>query len=424
MYRPRRIAVIGSGAAALGAAWMLSRQHEVVIFEQSSHAGGHANTVVTDEGQAVDTGFIVFNDRNYPNLVRLFEYLKVPSVDTDMSFAVSLDHGALEYRGGGGLRALFGQPSNLLSPRFLGMVTDVLRFYREAPAFIESGDLTISLGDYLQRNNYGQAFIEDHLLPMAAAIWSAPSSIMLEFPAASFIRFCRNHGLLQLKDRPQWRTVRGGSRVYVRRLLDDTKAEVRLNSPALGVRRMAEGIQIVSRDHGAETFDEVVLGCHADQALSLLLEPTEAQRRLLGAFSYQENLAVLHSDPSQMPQRRCVWGGWNYMGSRGEGGDRQLSVTYWMNLLQSLPQQPPLFVTLNPVGKIDEWLVHKSITYHHPVFDTPAMKAQAELGTIQGQGHLWFCGSYFGYGFHEDAFSSGLAVARALGCPAPWDKTS
>jgi predicted NAD/FAD-binding protein len=418
-----RVAVIGSGAAALGAALTLSQRHHVTILERDGHAGGHANTLEvarTDGGRvAVDTGFIVYNQRTYPNLIRLFDHLKVATQATDMSFGVSLDGGTLEYSGES-LTGLFGQPVNLLRPRFLGMVKDILRFYREAPALLARSDSGPSLGDYLAANRYGEAFIDDHLLPMAAAIWSAPAATMMAFPAISFVRFCTNHGLLQLTDRPQWRTVVGGSREYVSRLLERSHADLWLNAAVAEIRRLPAGVAVVTKSGRRDRFDHVVVGTHADEALAMLADPTEAERRLLGAFGYQKNLAVLHSDPSLMPRRRALWASWNYLGATGPDGARRLSVTYWMNRLQALDPTLPLFVTLNPACEPQASAVHARIPYHHPVFDARAMAAQRRLKDIQGVDRVSFCGSYFGYGFHEDALAAGLAAATALGCPAPW----
>ena len=418
-----KIAVIGSGAAALGAAWSLSRHHDITIFETNAHLGGHANTVEICEADgrriAVDTGFIVYNERTYPNLIRMFDHLAVPTRATDMSFGVSLDQGAMEYSGES-LGGLFGQPVNLVRPRFLGMVADILRFYRNAPKLMTMAEPGPSLGEYLSANRYGKAFIQDHLLPMAAAIWSAPASAMMDFPAISFVRFCSNHGLLQLADRPQWRTVIGGSREYVRRLTSDMRHKALLNTPVLAIERHGSGVEVITAGGHREGFDEVVIGCHADEALGLLASPSEDERRLLGAFGYQENLAVLHGDTALMPKRQKLWASWNYMGRTGADGARQLCVSYWMNRLQSLEAKAPVMVTLNPITPPRPETIHASFVYHHPMFDGAAMAAQGQLGRIQGANRVWFCGSYFGYGFHEDAFSSGLATAEAMGCPAPW----
>lgn len=419
----RKIAVIGSGAAALAAAWSLSRHHDVTIFEKNAHLGGHANTVDVTEPNgakvAVDTGFIVYNQRTYPNLIRMFDHLAVSTRATDMSFGVSLDDGAMEYSGEN-LRGLFGQPVNLVRPRFLRMVADILRFYRNAPELLAQAEPGPSLGAYLKAHDYGEAFVNDHLLPMAAAIWSAPAAAMLDFPAISFVRFCSNHGLLQLADRPQWRTVIGGSREYVRRLTADTAHTARLNTAVLAIERGAGGAEIITAGGHRQTFDEVVIGSHADEALALLARPSADERAVLGAFGYQENLAVLHGDAALMPKRRKLWASWNYMGRTGSDGARRLCVGYWMNRLQSLTTERALFVTLNPIAPPRPELVHAQFVYHHPMFDAGAMAAQRRLGAIQGLDRVWFCGSYFGYGFHEDAFSSGLAAAAAMGSSAPW----
>jgi predicted NAD/FAD-binding protein len=423
LHQGCKIAVIGSGAAAMGAAWSISRRHDVTIFEKNAHLGGHANTVEVTEADgrriAVDTGFIVYNERTYPNLIRMFEQLSVPTKATDMSFGVSLDEGAMEYSGES-LGGLFGQKINLVRPRFLGMVTDILRFYRNAPKLMAMPEPGPSLGDYLRDNRYGDAFVQDHLLPMAAAIWSAPASTMLDFPAISFVRFCANHGLLQLADRPQWRTVIGGSREYVRRLTADIRHRAHLNTPVLAIERQPRGIDVITAGGQRENFDEVVIASHADEALGLLANPSEDESRLLGAFGYQENLAVLHGDTALMPRRQKLWASWNYMGRTGLDGSRHLCVSYWMNRLQSLDAKSPVIVTLNPITPPRPEMVHASFVYHHPMFDGAAMAAQGQLGRIQGAERVWFCGSYFGYGFHEDAFSSGLATAEAMGCPAPW----
>lgn len=419
----RKIAVIGSGAAALAAAWSLARRHDVTIFEKNAHLGGHANTVevAEEDGRriAVDTGFIVYNERTYPNLIRMFDQLAVPTRATDMSFGVSLDEGAMEYSGES-LRGLFGQPVNLVRPRFLGMVADILRFYRNAPKLMALAEPGPSLGEYLRANRYGDAFVQDHLLPMAAAIWSAPAATMLDFPAISFVRFCANHGLLQLTDRPQWRTVIGGSREYVRRLTADMPHKAHLNTPVLAIERHAGGVDVITAGGHREAFDEVVIGSHADEALGMLVRPSADERSLLGAFGYQENLAVLHGDVALMPRRRNLWASWNYLGRTGEDGARRLCVSYWMNRLQSLDAKSPVIVTLNPITPPKPEAVHAAFTYHHPMFDAAAMAAQKQLSRIQGGSGVWFCGSYFGYGFHEDAFSSGLAVAAAMDCAAPW----
>jgi len=419
-----RIAVIGAGIAGLGAAWWLSKRHDVTVFEKSDYLGGHSNTVDAPNGDRsipVDTGFIVFNERTYPNLVRLFQHLDVPVKKTEMSFAVSLDNGQLEY-GCKNVWQMFAQHRNWFSPRFHGMVADLLRFYRTAETLLESPTARdLSLGDYLKLGRYKNAFVDDHLLPMAAAIWSCPADTMRAFPAQSFLRFFVNHGLLEVytKNRPQWYTVDDGSREYVRRMRADIDGVVSPSRAAAQIRRQG-GKAIVRDIHGAEqSFDEVVLACHADEALALLADPTTEERRILGAFRYSKNLAVLHQDKSHMPKRRRIWSAWNYLHDRN-GADGTVAVTYWMNRLQSLDPSCPLFVTLNPDRPFAPNTELRRFKYDHPIFDGAATLAQTRLPAIQGVQNLWFCGSYCGYGFHEDGLASAIAVAGALGVNAPW----
>lgn len=418
------IAVIGSGISAMSAAWLLTQRHDVTIFEKLGRLGGHSNTVVVSEPSgpvAVDTGFIVYNEATYPNLKALFTHLDVDTVPSDMSFAVSADSGRFEYAGTD-INGLLAQRSNLLRPRFWSMTRDILRFYKEAPRHLAEGlPADMTLGEYLARHRYGRAFIRDHLLPMAAAIWSSPTVDMQAYPITSFLGFFINHGLLLLSDRPQWRTVRGGSRRYLERMLADARYGVKLGCGAAAIRTTADGVEI--RDDFSQThrFDHVVMGCHADEALALLDEPTAEQRRLLGAFRYQENQAILHRDPALMPRRRAAWSSWNYLTRKGRDDNRDVCVTYWMNKLQPLTTDRNYFVTLNPVRAPRADLVEREITYMHPVFDAGATAAQTALWSLQGQGNLWFCGSYFGYGFHEDGLQAGLAVAEQLGgLRRPW----
>lgn len=413
---PLRIAVIGSGISGLSAAWLLSRRHEVTLFEAAGRLGGHSNTVEA-EGVAVDTGFIVYNEKTYPNLTALFAHLGVPTGETDMSFAVSLDGGRLEYSGTG-LRGLFAQPGNLVSPRFHAMLRDLLRFYRAAPRDLPAMGLE-SLDHYLDANGYGPAFRHDHLYPMAAAIWSTPAAEIGRYPAAAFVRFCENHGLLRLLDRPLWRTVVGGSWVYVARLRADMRARVVTDRPIRRVRRVPGGVVLGDAGGRERRFDHVVIATHADQALALLERPGAAEVRLLGAIGYSRNQAVLHGDPRLMPRRRAAWAAWNYLADRRADG--RLCVTYWMNRLQPLPTARPFFVTLNPVEEPDPATVAHRVAYEHPLFDARAMAAQERLWSLQGDGGVWFCGAYFGAGFHEDGLQAGLAVAEALGgVRRPW----
>lgn len=415
-----RIAVVGGGIAGLSTAWLLSQAHEVTLFEKAPRLGGHSLTVDVPDGAAtvpVDMGFIVYNPPAYPNLTALFAHLGVPTDATEMSFAASLRQGALEYAGTD-LRGLFAQTRNLVRPRFWSMLRDTLRFYRCAMRDAETLDPDISLATYLSRGGYGAAFLEDHLLPMAAAIWSTPAAAIGAYPAAAFIRFCANHGLLQVSNRPPWRTVTGGSREYVRRLADQFKGEVRLGCGIVAIRREPGCVWLRDRDGGEHAFDHVVIGAHADQALAMLTDPTEAESRLLGCLRYGSNPAALHRDVTFMPRRRRVWSSWNYLEQAGPG---RLCATYWMNRLQNLPTSQPVFVTLNPDPARQPAGLIRREAFEHPLFDSRAMRAQRELWQLQGQSRTWYCGAYFGAGFHEDGLQAGLAVAEALGgLRRPW----
>ena len=411
---PLKIAVVGSGVAALSSAWLLAQRHRVTVYEKAERLGGHSNTVTAaalSGDVAVDTGFICFNDATYPNLIALFTHLGVQTRATDMSFAVSLEEGRFEYAAPG----LFAQRRNLLRPRFWSMLSEVLRFYRQAP--IHLGGLTdpdLTLGDYLKREGFSEAFRDDHLLPMAAAIWSSPAHTLMDYPAEAFIRFCGNHGLLKLVGRPLWRTINGGSRVYVERLAQAIE-DVRLDHGVTAVRRTDHGVMVHDSQGGAERFDHVVIGAHADQALAMLDEPTAREREVLGAFRYSRNFTVLHTDADLMPRRRRAWASWNYIGANGG-----LCVTYWMNKLQGLPGQD-LFVTLNPPRPPKPDTLLRSELYEHPIFNPAALEAQKQLWSLQGRGGVWFCGAHFGAGFHEDGLQSGLAVAEQLGgVRRPW----
>lgn len=412
-----RIAVIGSGISGLAAAWLLSRRHEVTLYEADRRLGGHSNTVDA-RGTPVDTGFIVYNEHTYPNLTALFAHLAVPTKDADMSFAVSLDGGRREYSGNG-LSGLFAQKRNLANPRFYSMLRDLLRFYREAPSEAGAAE-DLSLSAYLDARGYGAAFREDHLFPMASAIWSTPAAQVGEYPAAGFIRFFANHGLLQLTKRPIWRTVDGGSRSYVTRLVQAIDGTIVRGDPVTFLQRLGGQVCVGVRSGEARWYDHVVVATHADQALRLLSDPSEQEADLLGAFAYTRNEAVLHADVALMPRRRRAWAAWNYL-SEGRGDDRKLSVTYWMNALQSLPVQQQIFVTLNPARPVAPEHVIRSEVYEHPVFNLPALAAQKRLWSLQGKRNTWFCGAYFGAGFHEDGLQAGLAVAEALGgVRRPW----
>ena len=416
-----RIAVVGSGIAGLSAAWLLRERHDVTLYEGDGRLGGHANTVTVDcDGTpvAVDTGFIVYNERNYPNLVHLFDRLGVATEPSDMSFGVSIDDGRLEYAGS--LRGMLAQPANLASPRYWRMVSDIMRFFTGAARLLRTPGPGPTLGDWLRQEGYGPGFIDDHLLPMAAAIWSCPVATMLAFPARSFVRFFDNHQLLNMVERPRWRTVTGGSQRYVTRLAGGLIGRIRLAAPVTRVMPSEDGVIVATADGGVESYDHVVIATHGDQALRLIADPSPAEAGVLGRFRYQPNTAILHRDTALMPRRRAVWAAWNYQSGRAERSDRRVALTYWMNRLQNLDPARPLFVSMNPIREPEPDKVLARFSYEHPVFDAAAIAAQETLPTIQGRRRMWFCGSYCGWGFHEDGLRSAIAVARSLGASVPW----
>jgi predicted NAD/FAD-binding protein len=413
-----RIAVVGSGIAGLGAAWLLSREHEVVLFEADARLGGHTHTHrVQQAGReySVDTGFIVFNPGNYPLLTRMFEALGVASQPTTMSFSVQDARSGLEYNATN-LDAMFCQRRNLVSPRFWGMVRDILRFYREAPALLALEGDGPALGEYLAQGGYSPMFIEDHLVPMASALWSSPSQGVLQFPAKYLARFMDNHHMLQVRGRPDWRVVTGGSSSYVQALQAQWAVRVRLASPVRAVRRGPDAAW-VRTDAGEEDFDQVVLACHSDQALALLSDPSAAETDVLGAIQYQDNETVLHTDARLLPTRRKAWAAWSAYVPAQAGAP--CTVSYCMNLLQGLDSPEPFVVTLNRSQDIDPAKVIARMRYQHPVYSHASVAAQARRGEINGANRTWFAGAYWGFGFHEDGLRSGVDVARALGVAWP-----
>ena len=422
-----KIAIVGSGISGLAVAHALKGQAALTLFEAGDYFGGHTHTVdvtLPDASgrpvtQGVDTGFLVYNERTYPQLIALFAELGVETVQSDMSFSVQVPAAgsarALEWSGSN-LASLFAQKRNLLNPRFLGMLADLLRFnalcHRIAAAGQES-ELMQPLGEFLQQHRFGAAFRDWYFLPMLGCIWSCPTDQMLQFPVATMIRFCHNHGLIQITNRPQWHTVAGGARHYVDKILAGI-ADKRLNTPVRLIERDAAGVRIVT-DRGAERFDQVVLATHSDQALALLRAPSALERELLGAIRYQPNRAVLHTDVAVMPQRKRAWAAWNYERAADDGRESaRVCLHYWLNLLQPLPFAQDVMVSLNPVRAIDPARIIGAYEYAHPVFDLAAIRAQQRLGELQGQNHSWFCGAWTGYGFHEDGLKSGLAVAAGL----------
>ena len=417
----KHIAIIGTGISGLSAAYMLHPHHAITVYEKNAYLGGHSRTldVATPEGMiAVDTGFIVFNYRNYPLLTGLFHHLGVPVVKSDMSFGASINHGWLEY-GTQHLSNLFAQRCNLFRPDFWRMISDILRFNKQAKAFLTS-DPSISLGECLERLKMGDWFREYYLLAMGGAIWSTPLCDMLHFPAASFIRFFENHGLLTVNDQPQWYTVQGGSREYVKRLSAPFQDRIQLHAPVAKVIREAQGVRVIDAQGNHATYDEVVFACHADQALAMIDSPLSEENRILSAFHYQPNRAVLHSDVSFMPKRKKAWASWVYLSEGTHDTRPQVSLSYWMNKLQPLATRQPIIVTLNPGREPDPALVHNDHWFEHPLFDEAAIRAQSEIQTIQGKDRLWFCGAYQRYGFHEDGIGSAVAMAQAMGIEKSW----
>jgi len=423
MNKNRRIAIIGSGISGASAAWLLRDHADVTLLEAGSRFGGHTHTFLIQERHqtvAVDTGFMVFNRRNYPLLVSLFEHLGVSSYPTDMSFSASFDEGRLEYAGTD-LNTLFGQRRNLVNIRFWGMLLSIVRFNRLAQQALQQPPSSqLGLGEFLERHGFSDTFRSRYLYPMAAAIWSCPREQIARFPAISFLRFFANHGLIQLADRPQWLTVEGGSSTYLERLIGDLGPRARRNARVERVERGGSEINLIYADGAREPYDEVVFACHSDQALRLLADPSPTERRLLGAIPYQANRVLLHRDPRLMPRERRVWSSWNYLSGPAEQAAQAVSVTYWMNSLQRLVTPNDYFVSLNPLIEPREESIAAELEYEHPVFTTAALEAQKQLHRIQGRSRTWFAGAWTGYGFHEDGMRSGVEVAQALGATLPW----
>ncbi len=415
-----KIAIIGTGIAGLGAAYLLNRRHDIQVYEKAERIGGHARTLTVDyDGVpiAVDTGFIVFNEANYPHLSAMFRHLGVAVHKSDMSFAASIRGGWLEW-GAKDLNAVFGQRRNLLRPRFAAMARDVLRFNAQAEAAIARHP-TLTLGELVAGLGLGCWFRDYYLLPMCSAIWSCPPSRMLTFPAGALIRFMANHRLLSVNGQPQWYTVTAGSREYVARLSRSFASRIRTGCGVARVERNPRGVLVTDMSGRQQGFDHVVFASHGDEALALLVDSDATERAALGAFRYQRNVAVLHRDESFMPKRQRCWASWNYL-SDGNADAPALSVTYWMNRLQGIDDAKPLFVTLNPARSIASDKVFDSHAFDHPVFDAEAVAAQTAVQTMQGRRNTWFCGAHLRNGFHEDGLASAVHVAHLLGAQTPW----
>jgi predicted NAD/FAD-binding protein len=410
-----RLAVVGTGISGLVASYLLSREHELTIFEAAGHVGGHTNTLAVERfgrRYAIDTGFIVFNERTYPNFIRLLAELGVASHPTTMSFSVRCERSGLEYNGTD-LNRLFVQRRNLLRPSFYRMVADILRFNREAPELLVDGDDHMTLGDYLARRRYSRAFVDQHIIPMGAAVWSSEPRQMLAFPARYFVQFFSHHGFLAVSGRPRWRVISGGSQQYVGPLTRGFRDRIRVRCPVRTIARRRDGVRITPWGGEPEQFDAVIVAVHSDQALALLADPSPAERAILGAIPYQRNDTVLHTDARLLPRRRRAWAAWNY--HLLDPAPPAAAVTYNMNILQGIESPEPFCVTLNRGGAIDPDRVIARLTHHHPVYTPAGVAAQRRWHEINGVDRTYFCGAYWGYGFHEDGVNSGLAVARCFG---------
>jgi uncharacterized protein len=424
-----RVAVIGTGIAGNAAAWSLSRRYPVTVYDREIRPGGHSHTVTIDyDGTllAVDIGFIVYNELNYPDLTALFDHLGVETVESCMSFAVTADRGRFEWKGGGAnwretAGGLFAQTRNLLSPSYLWMLRDILRFNTQSVADYAAGRLAgLTLGEYFGLRKFAPRLLTDYLAPMGAAIWSAPAGEMLDFPAENFVAFFNNHRLLQY-DRPVWRTVKGGSRRYVEKMTAAFRDRLRLGCAVTSIERTSHGVIVLDSHGGSDRYDHVVIAAHSDQALAMLSDADEREHAVLGAIGYAPNTVYLHRDPGLMPKRRRAWGSWNFLRwQREEKAENDVAVTYWINRLQGIDAEKPLFVSLNPPFEPDPALTFGKYICEHPQFNAAAFAAQRHLDDIQGRRHTWFCGAWTGYGFHEDGLRSGLAIAEALGAAVPW----
>ena len=414
-----RIAIIGTGISGLGSAYLLDPDHEITLYEKNDYVGGHSRTLEV-QGIPVDTGFIVFNYRCYPNLTGLFAELNVPVQKSSMSFGVSIDEGWLEYGTESSFRNLFGQKRNLARPAFLRMLKDILTFNRVAAEILDQ-DSEITLGDYIQQLGLGEWFHKYYLFAMGAAIWSCPAQTMLKYPAKTFIRFFDNHGLLSVNEQPQWYTVSGGSKEYVKRLTQKFSDRIRTKCAAVAVTRKNEKVMVKDSAGNEQEYDRVIFASHPDETLSILTDPSAEESVLLSAFEYQPNSVILHGDKSFMPKRRATWSSWVYLSERNDAGENAVSLSYWMNNLQTLDPNCLLIETLNPSRRPQEDLIYDEHVFDHPIFDQGAIDAQAKIESIQGRNNTFFCGAWTRYGFHEDGILSAVNVAKHLEAKIPWE---
>ncbi len=410
-----KIAVIGTGISGLATAYLLSNDHDICVYEASDYVGGHVHTVpvsIDEEDYQIDTGFIVFNDKTYPNFIKLIDRLGVSSQSTSMSFSVKCDKSGLEYNGTS-LDGLFAQRFNLLRPSFISMVRDILKFNRDAKLYLKNPKEEITFGNFLKRGGYSNKLRENYAFPMASAIWSAKPKVIENSNFRFFAEFFENHGMLNVEDRPQWKVIHGGSKQYVNSLISSFKDRILLNTPVQKISRKTNGVEVTNRDGESKVFDRVVIATHSDQALKMIEDPTEKEKEILGAIPYQKNIAVLHWDSSVLPKERRAWASWNYR--KLMKPVEETTVTYNMNMLQTLDSRKTFCVSLNMENLIDSKKILKKIIYHHPVYTTDSITAQKRHQEIDGVDKIHFCGAYWGFGFHEDGLKSSLAVCRQFG---------
>ncbi len=417
-----KIAIIGSGISGLGSAYILNSHHDITLYEKNDYIGGHARTIKINDGNLdinVDTGFIVFNDRNYPLLTSLFKRLQIPSVKSSMSFGVKINNGWLEY-GTESLSNLFGQKRNLFRVEYWKMLLDILKFNKRAAEYLDK-DVSISLKDCIKELALGEWFQKYYLLAMGGAIWSSTPKQMLSFPAKSFIRFFDNHGLLSVNDQPQWYSVNGGSKEYISRITRNFRDKIKLSTGVTKVIRKDGKITIIDSNNESQEFDQVIFACHSDQALKMLDQPSDAELDIIGSFKYQKNTVVTHSDINFMPKRKSCWASWVYLSDDSNPISENMALTYWMNNLQNLPSKKPILVTMNPTKMPDANLTYDIQEFEHPIFDKDAIIAQDKVTNIQGQNNTWYCGAYLRNGFHEDGLWSAVEMTKQMGIVKNWD---